>query len=301
MLTDIAEDRNRLRVGVEKPELAAVVRERLARLSIPANAAIVELSTAMRPLVSLRDKFRPLRGGIQVNFGPGVCTLWFLAVRSGVSGMITASHCTLTQGGVQNTIFHQPNLSATNRIGLETRDPGYFRGGVCPPGSRCRYSDSAFVRIPHTAGPAVSATRGSVALPVALDSVTVSGGSFRITSENSAPLLNEMVSKVGRTTGWSQGRVVATCVNTEVSGTDITLLCQDWVKANVNRGDSGSPVFRITNSPAPGDVRLYGVLWGGGRVPGFGTVFAFSSLGTSNLQRSAEMGTLTTCAAAFSC
>jgi hypothetical protein len=214
--------------------------------------------------------------------------------------MITASHCTLTPGGVQHTIFHQPSPMRENRIGLETRDPRYFTGGVCPPGQRCRYSDSAFVRIPHTAGPAVPAILGSIARPAALNSISVSG-SFRITSENSAPLLNETVNKVGRTTGWSEGRVVATCVNTEVSGTDITLLCQDWVKANVDRGDSGSPVFRITNSPASGDVRLYGVLWGGGRVPRYGTIFAFSSLGASNLQRSAEMGKLTTCAAGFRC
>ena len=34
---------------------------------------IVELSTAIRPLISVRSRFRPLRGGIQVNFGPGAC------------------------------------------------------------------------------------------------------------------------------------------------------------------------------------------------------------------------------------
>jgi len=300
VLTDIAEDRNRLRIGVEKAELAAVVREGLGRLGIPADAAIVELSTAIRPVTSVRSRFRPLRGGIQINFGPGTCTLGFLAVRSGVTGMITASHCTLTQGGVQNTIFHQSNGPTTNRIGLETRDPRYFAGGLCPAGRRCRYSDSAFVRIPHTAGPAVPASVGSIARPEALNSLTV-GGSFRITSENAAPLLNEIVGKVGRTTGWTQGRVIATCVHTEVEGTDITLLCQDWVKANVNRGDSGSPVFRVTNRPASGDVRLYGVVWGGGHVPDFGTVFAFSSLSASNLQRPAEMGKLTTCAAVFGC
>jgi hypothetical protein len=301
VLTDIAEDRNRIRIGVDKPEVAVDVRERLARLSIPSGAAIVELSTAMRPVASLRDKFRPLMGGIQVNVGPGNCTLGFLAVRARVTGMVTASHCTLTQGGVEYTMFHQPQFSAENRIGVEVRDPGYFSGGVCPSGRRCRYSDSAFVRIPHTGGPAAPTTRGSIARPVRLDSRTVGGGRFRITSENSTPLLNEVVGKVGRTTGWTQGRVIGTCVNTEVAGRDITLLCQDWVKAEVNRGDSGSPVFRITNSPASGDVRLYGVVWGGGSVPHFGTVFVFSSLGASNLQRSDEMGNLTTCASGFDC
>ena len=86
-----------------------------------------------------------------------------------------------------------------------------------------------------------------------------------------------------------------------MSGTNIQQLCQDVVKANVAGGDSGSPVFRITNSPRANDVRLYGLLWGGGTISGYGTVFVFSALGTRNMQRSAEMGTLTTCAAGFSC
>jgi hypothetical protein len=58
-------------------------------------------------------------------------------------------------------------------------------------------------------------------------------------------------------------------------------------------GDSGSPVFRITNSPAAGDVRLYGVLWGGNSS---GTLFVFSGLGVAGVQRSTELGPLTTCA-----
>ena len=79
------------------------------------------------------------------------------------------------------------------------------------------------------------------------------------------------------------------------------LLCQDVVKANVNAGDSGSPIFRITNSPAADDVRLYGLLWGGGTIEGIGTVYAFSALGTRNVQRASEMGPLTTCASGFNC
>ena len=86
-----------------------------------------------------------------------------------------------------------------------------------------------------------------------------------------------------------------------MSGTSIVQLCQDVVKARVAGGDSGSPVFRITNRPSANDVRLYGVLWGGGTLSPYGTVFVFSALGPRNVQRSAEMGTLTTCATGFSC
>jgi hypothetical protein len=302
VMADIAEDKNRIRVGIERPDIAASVRQQLAKHGVPEEAVSLEITTPMRRLVSVRSKFRPAVGGIQINFGNYVCTLGFLAIRAGVTGMVTNSHCTGVQGGNTSTIFHQPVASGnTNRIALEVRDPNYFTGGVCPSRRRCRYSDSAFARMPHPSGPAVTMTRGTIAKPVALNALTVTTGRFRVTSENSIPVLNETVNKVGRTTGWSQGRVVATCIDTNVSGTTITQLCQDIVRANVAGGDSGSPVFRITNSPRANDVKLYGVLWGGGTIDGYGTVFVFSALGSRNLQKSSEMGTLTTCAAGFSC
>jgi hypothetical protein len=300
--TDIAEDRNRLRVGVEGPQVAPQVREHLSRLGIPPEAVLIEVTARIRRLATVRGKFRPLMGGIQLTFSDYVCTIGFLAVRVGVRGMVTNSHCTNVQGGGSNTSFHQPIVwGSKNRIGLETVDPKYFRGGVCPAGKRCRYSDSAFARIAHPRGPEVTTARGYIARTTALRSSTVASTAFRVTSETSFPVLNETLNKVGRTTGWSQGKVIGTCIDTGVSGTDIVQLCQDWVDANVNSGDSGSPVFRITNSPKRHDVSLYGILWGGGTIPGYGTVFAFSSLGRHNLQRSAELGGLTTCASGFHC
>jgi hypothetical protein len=300
--TDIAEDRNRLRVGVEEPQVAEQVRERLAMLGVPQEAVLIDVTARIRRLATLRDKFRPLMGGIQVNFGYSVCTLGFLAVRMGVTGMVTNSHCTNVQGGGSGTSFHQPLIwGSKNRIALETVDPKYFTGGACPPEKRCRYSDSAFARVAHPSGPSVTTARGTIARPRALNSATVMDRPFRITSETRVPMLNETVNKVGRTTGWSRGKVIATCVDTGVSGTDIVQLCQDWVNANVDSGDSGSPVFRITNAPARHDVSLYGVLWGGGRLSGYGSVFVFSSLGGKNLQRRDELGGLTTCASGFHC
>ena len=84
-------------------------------------------------------------------------------------------------------------------------------------------------------------------------------GDFRITAEGSA-VVGNVVNKVGRTTGWSQGSVTNTCVNTNVSGTNITQICQNFVSATVGSGDSGSPVFQIISG---NDVRLVGILWGG--------------------------------------
>ncbi|MEM4302262.1 MAG: kelch repeat-containing protein [Candidatus Caldarchaeum sp.] len=94
----------------------------------------------------------------------------------------------------------------------------------------------------------------------------------------------KIVNKVGRTTGWSQGPIVYTCVNLPVyrEGVDtgLTLICQDGVQATSQEGDSGSPVFSITNGS---DVILYGLLWGGN-----GATFFYSPI--ENIQR--ELGLL---------
>jgi hypothetical protein len=86
---------------------------------------------------------------------------------------------------------------------------------------------------------------------------TVTGQDINTTHFATGTVLN----KVGRTTGWSQGPVSQTCVNTNVQGSRIHQLCQTLVTAAVAGGDSGSPVFRITSGD---NVTLVGILWGGG-------------------------------------
>jgi hypothetical protein len=49
-------------------------------------------------------------------------------------------------------------------------------------------------------------------------------------------------------------------VHTNVSGSNITQLCQNFVSATVGSGDSGSPVFQIVSGD---NVRPVGILWGG--------------------------------------
>jgi len=302
VMVDVDERSNRVRVGVENQEQQAAVKKQLAKLGIPEAAINIEVT---EPIFfashTLRSNVRPLQGGLQINFGNFVCTLGFLAVRSGVQGMVTNSHCTNVQGGVENTVYHQASASGTtNRIALELRDPTYFTGGVCPAGRRCRYSDTSFARIPHPSGPSVTINQGYIARTTGLNSLVInhSAPRFRIVSETASPLAGTVLNKMGRTTGWSQGAVSSTCADVSVSGTNITLLCQDFVNARSAGGDSGSPVFRITNSHSSGDVSLYGILWGGNSS---GTQFVFSAIGAFNVQRSAEMGPVTTCAAGFSC
>ncbi|HEY9436773.1 MAG TPA: S1 family peptidase [Blastocatellia bacterium] len=281
--TDTDERENLLRIGItDEPGTEEAVGETLSKLGIPPKAVMISKEKPIEQY--LRSRRRPLRGGLQVNFGNFLCTLGFIAVRNGVNGYVTNSHCTTTQGGVQNTVHHQPSASGTtNRVGIEIADPTYFSGSGCPAGRVCRRSDSSFIQVPHPSGPAVTTARGTIARP-AVNSFTWNGVDiFNITSEGSA-LVGQAVTKVGRTTGRTAGTVSQTCVNTNVSGTNITQLCQTFANYGNAGGDSGSPVFRITTLP---NVVLVGINWGGN-----GTISVFSPI--TQIQQ--ELGALNTCA-----
>ena len=283
VFTDLDEKTNRLRIGVtDSKEVLEAVEKSLAGLSVPREAVVFSETKPIDP--HLRNFRRPLRGGLQINFGNFLCTLGFIAVRNGVNGYVTNSHCTTTQGGVQNTVEHQPIASGTtNRVGIEIADPTYFSGSGCPAGRVCRRSDSSFIQVPHPSGPAVTIARGTIARP-AVNSFTWNGVDiFNITGE-ADPLVGQAVTKVGRTTGRTAGTVQQTCVNVNVSGTNITQLCQSIATYANAGGDSGSPVFRITTLPS---VILVGINWGGN-----GTTSVFSPI--TNIQQ--ELGALNTCA-----
>jgi hypothetical protein len=280
--TDTAEDKNLLRIGITgEPGTAEAVEEALSKLDIPRKAVMIGEEKPIEQY--LRSRRRPLRGGLQINFGGFLCTLGFVAVRNGVNGYVTNSHCTTTQGGVQNTVEHQPSASGTtNRVGIEIADPTYFTGSGCPAGRRCRRSDSSFIQVPHPSGPSVTTARGTIARP-AVNSINWNGVDiFNITSEGSA-VVGQSVTKVGRTTGRTAGTVSQTCVNTNVSGSTITQLCQTFANYGNAGGDSGSPVFRITTLP---NVVLVGINWGGN-----GTISVFSPI--TQIQQ--ELGALNTC------
>ena len=298
VLTDIDEANNGLTVGVLDSRVEAEVEKQLAALGIPREMVTIETTAPVVPEVSLRDRHRPVVGGLEIQFLRGgstlLCTLGFNALRAGVIGYVANSHCTAVQGGINGTVHHQSTRAvAADRIGFEIRDPVYFMGGVCPAGRRCRYSDTSFGRYSGGVPNPVPNTRGRIARPN-LGSFAWNGvNTFRIVGETNFPVVGEPLTKVGRTTGRTQGVVTATCVNVNVAGTNITQLCQDRASYASAGGDSGSPVFRITNAPAVNDVRLYGIHWGSGGV--------FSAIGPFNIQRVAEMGPLTTCAAGFAC
>jgi len=282
VFVDADEASNRVRIGVERGAAGGQARAAAARLGIPASAVIVQETDPIQLVTTLQDHVRPILAGLQINFPGFLCSLGFNAVKNGQNSFITASHCTTTQGGVESTPYWQPLQSVDNvQIATEVDDPVYLRKiPGCPNGKRCRKSDAA--RAAYASG--IGFTLGGIEKTTGPNngSLTISGA-FSITSKSPAAVVGEQVNKVGRTTGWTQGLVTNTCVNTGVSGTNIVQLCQTFVSAGVGAGDSGSDVFGITSGS---NVKLLGILWGGNSG---GTLFVYSPM--ANIE--AELGTLT--------
>jgi len=281
VFVDLDEAANRVLVGVERGASHANVRSLAARLGVPAEAIVTRDVDPIQYAATLQDQVRPVVAGLQIHFGNFLCSIGFNAVSGGQNSFVTASHCTNRQGGVEGTLYYQSLSSQPNSfIGTEVADPVYFRGGVCPKHRVCRYSDSA--RAAYAAG--VPFTLGGIAQTSGPNDGSLDiTGSFAVTSEGTA-VVGDVVNKVGRTTGWTQGTVTNTCVNTGVSGTKIVQLCQTFVSAGVGAGDSGSDIFGLTGGSS---VQLLGILWGGNSG---GTQFVYSPIN----QVEQELGPLTT-------
>jgi hypothetical protein len=261
VFADHDERGGRLVLGVENRGAMAGVRSTLTRLGIPSSAYEIRVVEPIRFATTLRDQFRPTQGGIQIHFGRFLCTMGFNVSHAGGRSFVTNSHCTNNQGGTEGTQYWQP-LSTVDPtvIATEADDPEYFRGGVCPQGRQCRFSDAS--RAAYT--DAVASSQGVIARTTGANngSITVDGA-FSISDQDNATTsfeLGTVVNKIGRTSGWTQGEIVATCVHTNVFGSNITQLCQTFVSAGVAGGDSGSPVFQINGGRR---VTLVGILWGG--------------------------------------
>ncbi|HEU5219302.1 MAG TPA: hypothetical protein VFU23_11615 [Gemmatimonadales bacterium] len=289
VFVDNDESSNRVRIGVADLNAYALVRQTLLRLGIPEGAAIVEHADPIIQLASLQNVVdRPVRAGVQINFPGFLCSVGFNATSGTQKSFITASHCTNTQGGTESTPYWQPlQSSQPTQIATEVDDPVYQKGlPGCPKGKNCRYSDASRAAYINGANQAL----GLIAKTSAPNNGSLEiTGSFTITADDLRDhfTVGDVINKVGRTTGWTQGPVTNTCVNTGVQGSRIVQLCQTFVTSSsviVGGGDSGSDVFEITSGT---NVTLAGVLWGGN---GSGTQFVFSPL--KNVI--AELGPLTT-------
>ena len=323
--SDIDEGANMLRFGAVDATAALSVTSAVLAAGVPQSAFAVDVAAPIQNMHTLRDPARPSHGGYQLNFldvaGTRtlsyLCTLGFNVLKDGKPSFITNSHCTVHQGGTETpTEYYQSSMDPdgdrlVNReyfIATEVDDPHYDAVSCATemqlPGTVCRYSDAARAEydpsVAFQIGRIARTTEGYQDAPYTLDPITgdrirtpvltvdSANSTFAIKGEQRASVLGEIVHKVGRTTGWTYGPVIQTCLNSVVLGTvpAIVQRCQDRVRADVAGGDSGSPVFRRLGSGS--NVRLSGILWGGS-VSGEVT-FVFSPLG--NIRR--ELGEFST-------
>lgn len=245
-------------------------------------------------------------------------------------GFVTCSHSTEVfwqhdslAGFAPTDFFQSSGYYPIHKVGTESYDPPGF---PCPPPypstHTCRYSDSAFVE--YDAG--VQSTQGIIARTTGLTLLTTStaniklaidhtfqvssvgSGIWGIISPPTKPyLVGLKLNKVGRTTGWTSGTLEysyypSTCADFTDANNRVRL-CQytvgnqgDSDLSNDNwqigqPGDSGSPVFRISNGNWK-HVELYGILWGGSDLQNNptgtsgGRKFVFSPIGGLAFQKS---------------
>ncbi len=305
VFTDTDEAQNRLRVAIVPGAREQDVERELARAGVPRDVVIISRVSPIERVATLQDRLRPVPGGAQIVFpapseGPGllfICSVGFnarLASRPGKEFFVTASHCSDIQGGNQRTPYFQPQPNGGrpngDRIAVEFKDPRYGNvGGLCVyRGFRCRLSDALLARYTNgnfsDFGTLARTTFGLQRI----GSIRINRNHPRwtIVTEFGFPFGGEIAHKVGRTSGWTNGPVIFTCVDTGVSGTDIVQICQDWVLAGSQGGDSGAGVFeRIGEN----EIALVGILWGGGTLDG-APVFVFSAME----QIEQELGQLST-------
>lgn len=277
-MTDIDEAHNRLLIGLERGSSRARVLAQLAKTRIPGKAVALEVTTRVVPVkkavpgtLTLQDREQPFTGGFQIERPSAICSLGFNAYRStNIAGFVTASHCTPGLWAVDGSTWYQPGVTPANFVGTETADP---QGFICPPqypGTSCRWSDTAFVSYASGTQPGLTLIGRTTAITtnwlapnLAIDQ---SKPNFSIFAPPSQPFLSGLtLDKMGRTSGWSEGVIDNTCVDFPWPPLpNAELLCQFVVHCPTNgcavEGDSGSPVFRITDLDN-GKAELYGILW----------------------------------------
>ena len=271
---DVDERSNRVRISISEdlnPKQRSQLRRQLMRMSADPDAVSIDEIPVFLPHQTVQDTIRPVIGGIQIGFPGFICTLGY--VINGGTQFITNSHCSLVQGGVENTPYRQ-NAGGPN-IGVEVFDPLYGPIPGCPPGRACRLSDSCFADFNNS----TTRTQGQIARTVTCNA----GGIGDFTLDGTFPIIatatanvGTTVTKVGNTTGCRRGTVVQTCADVNVFGSNITLLCQTIVQASGGLpmslgGDSGSPVFIQDGNNAI----AVGLLWGGN---GNGSLMVYSPI-----------------------
>lgn len=287
---DLDESCGCINVGIADASLAQQVADFAKAAGVWVQVKTEIAAPYVEQQMTLQSQFRPTMGGVQImNEGGGICSLGLpvFSFSAGRHGFLTASHCTQgARGGVRPSEFFQAGgLMNQDKIGNEFTDPALFTNATdtnCPVNRLCRYTDVAFGeygfswqfmvgRVKQPAARCGSGVTCGLGVTRATDDIRMVGGI-------SGLFMGTVVDKIGRTTGWTSGAIIGTCVDSTVNTRDamgnivdsgMTMLCQNRVDADSEPGDSGSSVFEFNDRTDSG--LFAGVHWGGN-----GTTFIYS-------------------------
>jgi hypothetical protein len=164
---------------------------------------------------------------------------------------ITGSHCSQTFGfNAGAPDFVRQNMSNNSTFGNEVSDATWYVGASGRPG---RFSDAALFRYFSSRASNYSFGRAYVTPnpgSVSIYATTILRSPFGVSGELAYPFVGAPVAKTGRTTGTTQGSVLASCVDVfdvgdadPTRGQRIDLFCQIRVSLAAGAGDSGGPVW----------------------------------------------------------
>lgn len=301
---EVDEEFNRIRVGVMDTAVIAVVEDVATELSVPSGALSfweavpaetshseerTETTAASRTLRSRVPDGR-LQGGYQIfNSRGGACTLGFTALRWGSNSALeqfafTNSHCTKEGFKLDDGKWGQPGK--WDIVGAEAVDPGthscwVWNNWLWPITKfwpRCRHSDAALMTVDSALmgekkfridlgkiGRTIEKSNCESCYPsLKIDSLNPT---ITITSTHDAVVDNEILHKIGRTTGWTYGAVESTCVDWLLASDWVVRECSDRVDYQSDDGDSGSPVFAYNEKK--GTAQLRGIHFASIPVPFF--------------------------------
>ena len=268
---DVDDQGNRIRVGVRDETVSQLIKLRAMAIALPAGALSVEIENGPPQLnTDLTFRKRPVEGGYAIEdaYG-GICTYGFSAyLKNGTKVFWSASHCSQNPfSQPDNGIMYQPLAAPGYEIAREIIDRTYYQCDAGQAGS-CRYSDAAAFEYYN---PQVLHRTGFIGRPInwgviSPGSIEINAGDpvFEITAtEERGIYLDNHVDKVGRMSGWTRGTRTEGCIDVYPYGALNRLHCVDVGNFYSEGGDSGSPVFLVTNGVAyPARVMLRGVYHG---------------------------------------
>lgn len=260
---------------------------------MPTEAVTTFTTIAAKPTAyDVDGRNRPLTGGYYL--GPSSCTITGTALRGTDHILMTASHCTATNWGLDYGAIWQGIPTPT--FGVEQIDPPYYScATITAPTKKCRKADIAAYNvnsIPTEPGDTLSWAPGLIAMTTyPTNGVYQSPGSkiisstpyWTVTATSNSVLVGNTLHKVGNATGWTFGDVTATCVDNKPGGWTVTIVCADKTGMYAGDGDSGSPAFIAGWNQT---ATFVGVVWA--KDPGTSIVW-ISNFG----QMKQDLGTVT--------